>query len=211
MEYSDNQLTQDLSKFWDTEAIGIFDSNQETTDQFPPGLLFDWESCRYQVTLLWKSDTKPLSDCHALCVGRLNQLYKRLRKGELILKEYDEIFRKQLEDGIIERVPPSEESLSGCHFLSHHGVIREDKETTKLRVVFDGSAKDGLKDLSLNDCLEKESNTTPDIFDILLKFRGYPIGIVADVEKAFHQIVVSPKDLNMLRFLWFENTVMQNP
>ena len=23
MEYSDNQLTQDLSKFWDTEAIGI--------------------------------------------------------------------------------------------------------------------------------------------------------------------------------------------
>ena len=36
------------------------------------------------------------------CVGHLNQLYKRLRKGELILKEYDEIFRKQLEDGIIE-------------------------------------------------------------------------------------------------------------
>lgn len=102
MEYSDNQLTQDLSKFWDTEAIGIFDSNQETTDQFPPGHIFDWESCRYQVTLPWKSDTRSLSDCHALCVGHLNQLYKRLRKGELILKEYDEIFRKQLEYGIIE-------------------------------------------------------------------------------------------------------------
>ena len=67
MEYSDNQLTQDLSKFWDTEAIGIFNSNQETTDQFPPGHIFDWESCRYQVTLPWKSDTRPLSDCYALC------------------------------------------------------------------------------------------------------------------------------------------------
>ena len=211
LEYSDNQLTQDLSRFWDTEAIGIFESKQKMIDPFPPGLVFDWEGCRYQVTLPWKSDTRPLSDCHALCVGRLNQLYKRLMKGESILKEYDEVFRKQLEDGIIERVPHSEEGLSSRHFLPHHGVIREDKETTKLRVVFDGSAKDGVKDLSLNDCLEKGPNTTPHIFDILLKFRSYPIGIVADVEKAFHQIVVSPKDRNMLRFLWFDDIGKQNP
>ena len=64
---------------------------------------------------------------------------------------------------------------------------------------------------SLNDCLEKGPNTTPHIFDILLKFRRYPIGIVADVEKAFHQIVVSPKDRNMLRFLWFDDIGKQNP
>ena len=92
-------------------------------------------------------------------------MYKRLKKGESILKEYDEVFCKQLEDGIIESVPYSE-GLSGCHFLPHHGIIREDKETTKLRIVFDGSAKDGVKDLSLNDCLEKGPNTTPHIFDI---------------------------------------------
>ena len=57
-------------------------------------------------------------------------MYKRLRKGELILKEYDEVSYKQLEDGIIERVPHSEEVLSGYHFLPHHGVICEEKETT---------------------------------------------------------------------------------
>ena len=45
MEYRDNQLTQDLSRFWETEAISIFDSKQETIEQFPPGLVFDWESC----------------------------------------------------------------------------------------------------------------------------------------------------------------------
>ena len=81
-----------------------------------------------------------------------------------------------MDDGIIERVPQNEEGFKGCHFLPHHGVICEDKETTKLRVVFDGSAKDASKDLSLNDCLGKGSNTTPHIFDILLKFRAYPIG-----------------------------------
>ena len=62
-----------------------------------------------------------------MCVGRLNQLYRRLRKDALVLKQYDEIFHKQLKDGIIERVPHSEEGLSDCHFLPHHGVIREDK------------------------------------------------------------------------------------
>ena len=84
-------------------------------------------------------------------------------KSESILKEYDGIFHKHLDDGIIERVPHSEEGLSGCHFLPHHGVICEDKVTTRLRVVFDGSAKGGLKDLSLNDCLEKGPNTVPRI------------------------------------------------
>lgn len=199
--YSDNnQLAQDLSKFWDTEAIGVIDCKQQLLDQFPPEIVLDWANRRYQVTLPWKSDIRPLSDCYFLCVGRLNQLYKRLTRCELILKEYDGVFQKQFDDGIIERVPQSKEGLRG-HFLPHHGVIREDKETTKLRVVFDGSAKDGLKDLSLNDCLEKGPNTTPHIFDILLKSRAYPISIVADVEKAFHQIVVAPKDRNMLKLM----------
>ena len=69
-----------------------------------------------------------------------------------------------MDDGVIQRVPQNEEDLNGCHFLPHHGVICKDKETTKLRVIFDGSAKDGMKDLSLNDCLEKGTNTTPHIY-----------------------------------------------
>ena len=92
VEYSDNQLMQDLNKFWDTEAIGIFDNKQETIDQFPPGLVFDWEGCKYQVTLPWKSDTRLLSHCHALCVGHLNQLYRRLRKGALVLNSMFKFF-----------------------------------------------------------------------------------------------------------------------
>ena len=92
-----------------------------------------------------------------------------------------------------------------------HGVIHQDKETTKLRVVFDGSAKDSLKDLSLNDCLEKGPNSTPHIFNILLEFRSYPVGIVSDVEKEFHQIVVATKDCNMLKFLWFDDISKQDP
>ena len=116
--------------------------------------------------------------------------------------EYDAVFQKQLQQGIIERVPEEEEGFDNCYFLPHHGVVREDKETTKLRVVFDGSARAVSSDYSLNDCLDKGPNFTPHIFDILVRFRIHPIGIVADIEKAFHQIAIDPKDRDMLRFLW---------
>ena len=121
---------------------------------------------------------------------RLNQLYRCLKNGSL-LKEYDDVFSKQIKDGIIERVPPQQENSYDSHFLPHHGVLWEDKAATKLRVVFDGSAESNFKDFSLNDCLKKGPNTTPHIFDILPRFRSYTIGIVADIEKAFHQIVRS--------------------
>ena len=118
-----------------------------------------------------------------------------------MFKEYDDTFKTQLASGIIEPVPLAELEAAPSHFLPHHGVIREDRDTTKLRIVFDGSAKTDLKLFSLNDCLEKGPNLTPLIFDVLLKFREHKIGITADIEKAFHQILSKPEDRNMLRLI----------
>ena len=109
--------------------------------------------------------------------------------------------------GIIE---PVQETGELSHFLPHHAVLRQDKETTKVRVVFDGSAKSSMDDLSLNDCLERGPNLVPRIFDTVVKFRSFPVGLVADVEKAFHQISVAAKDRKMIRFLWFEDVYSDN-
>ena len=38
------------------------------------------------------------------------------------------------------------------HYLPHRGVVREDHDTTKLRIIFDASAKI-RNELSLNDIL----------------------------------------------------------
>ena len=57
-----------------------------------------------------------------------------------------------MELGIIE---PANENFSprNCHYISHHPVIREDKNTSKVRIIIDASAKsDGP---SLNECLYK--------------------------------------------------------
>ena len=62
--------------------------------------------------------------------------------------------RPQLQKGIVKRVPVGELDSCQAHYLPHHGVVRSEKETTKLRVVFDGSAKENESKQSINDHLE---------------------------------------------------------
>ena len=92
--------------------------------------------------------------------------------------------------GIIETV--SEPGKKRKHNIAHHPVIREDKDTTKLRMVFDASAK--IFGPSLNEYLYKGPQLTLLIFDILLLFRAQVIALTADIEKAFHQISVDNDD-----------------
>jgi len=103
------------------------------------------------------------------------------------------------------------QDISGCHFLPHHGVIKTDRETIKLRIVFDALAKASKTSISLNDCLEKGPNGIPHIFNLLLNFRCHPFGLTADIEKAFHQIIIDPKDQDTLRFLWIDDISKPNP
>ena len=95
------------------------------------------------------------------------------------------------------------------HYLAHHAVIRKDKDTNKLKIVFDASAK--TFGPSLNECLYKGPQLTPLVFDILLRFRAQVIALTADIEKAFHQISVDNDDRDYLRFLWLENILSDQP
>lgn len=54
-------------------------------------------------------------------------------------------------------------------------------------------------------------NLTPLIFDVLLKFQMHQIGITADIERAFHQIMINPDDRDMLRLLWVDDVSSREP
>ena len=56
-------------------------------------------------------------------------------------------------------------------------------QTTKLRIVYDGSARALGDDCSLNDCLQKGLNHIPKLFEVLIQFRWYNIAVTADVKK----------------------------
>ena len=86
-------------------------------------------------------------------------------------------------------------------YLPRRPVVREDSRTTKVRPVFDASAK-GYNGISLNDCLETGPNLLPNILGVLTRFRRWKFAVTADVTKAFLQIKVHEADQNALRFLW---------
>ena len=93
--------------------------------------------------------------------------------------------------------------------MPHHCVVRRDKVTTKLRVVYDASAK--TTGPSLNDCLFTGPNFGQSILDILLRFRVHRIALAGDIEKAFLMVSVKPEDRNCLRFLWVRDIADDTP
>ena len=94
-------------------------------------------------------------------------------------------------------------TINKLHYLPHHCVIREDKTTTKLRIVYDASAKKNGP--SLNDCLYAGPSFGQTIADILIRFRSYPVALVAGIEKAFLMISIAEEDQDVHTFLWVEN------
>jgi len=211
----DDVLTNTLKDFWETEAMGIKDLTQPETDE---SFKIDvaWSGDRYEVKLPWKEDCLPLSsDNYLLCESRLRSLHHKLRKDPELLAEYDNIIQDQLSKGIIEKVPEedsnNEKNAARNHYLPHHAVVRKDRETTKVRIVYDGSAKSGKQEKSLNDCLETGPNHIPHVFNMLANFRKNPVGITADIEKAFLMVGIQEDHRDFLRFLWFGNPTCDKP
>ena len=94
-------------------------------------------------------------------------------------------------------------TVGDLHYLPHHPVVRVDKDTTKLRIVYDASAKgDGP---CLNDCLYTGPKFSQNILDILLRFRLNKVALIGDVEEAFLMISVADCDRDVLRFLWVKD------
>ena len=122
---------------------------------------------------------------------------KRLAaKGELA--EYDKEIQALIDSGFAEEVIPRQDE--SAWYLSHHAVRREDKESTKLRVVFNSARK--FQGVCLNDALHKGPDLTNTIVSCLLGFREEKIAFVGDVRKMFNQIRVREEDCRYHRFLW---------
>ena len=199
---SDSDLDASLKRLWDLEIMGIKEDESSIYEKFTTSV--QHHEGRYEVKLPWKESHPTLPDNLDLSQARLRNLLLRLRKDQCILREYDSVIKNQLSSGIIEVVEkPLDGVIGRTHYLPHHAVIRKDKLTTKLRIVYDASARG--TGASLNDCLYSGPNFGQNIMAILLRFRTHKIGIIGDIEKAFLMISIAPKDRDVLRFLWIDS------
>ena len=69
-----------------------------------------------------------------------------------------------IRDAIVDVVKNPSQMSDKVYYIPHHAVIRTDKQTMKLRIVYDASAK--VNGLSLNECLYTGPSLGQNIFDI---------------------------------------------
>lgn len=203
--------SQSISSFWNLEVLGIQDPVQvqskqqleeEVMQNFEESIQIDSEG-RYEVQLPWKTGHDDLLSNRELAIRRLESATNKLVTCSKF-QDYNNVLQEWEYAGIIERVPEPDLAEHKVHYLPHRAVCKESSLTTKLRPVFDASAKD-KNGKSLNACLDKGINFLDKIPDLLIGFRTGCIGISADIAKAFLQVSVCPNDRNYLRFFWWKD------
>ena len=167
-----DEITKSLNKFWDTESLGVVKEKFVNPDE----VCIRHNGIRYEVKLPWKKKYPDISDNYILANRRLYSQIKRLQRDPEILDKYNQIIKEQQDAGIIKEVPKiifqQQERLTIC---PHQLVVREDRVTTKLCIVYDASSK--LHGKSLNDSLENIPTKHTDLFSVLLQFRAYKVAL----------------------------------
>ena len=194
-----HEIRDQLAKFWELEEIPSninHDSNDceklfnDTTFQLSDG--------RFCVKIPLKNSIDMLGDSYSMAEKRLFQLEKKFKNKPTLKQQYCDFIREYESLGHMTQL--SSKPIFGC-YLPHHAVIRETSETTKLRVVFDASAKTSTG-VSFNDIQHVGPVVQDDLFSILLRYRQHQYVVSADVEKMYRQILVDPSQRMLQQILW---------
>ena len=96
---------------------------------------------RYQVRWPWREENPNLFNNCKPFYGRLASSVKRLKENPEAMKQYNNTIEDQVKKGIIEKIDDNIVEGEVKHYIPHHGVIKPNNLTTKLRIVYDASAK----------------------------------------------------------------------
>ncbi|GFR03292.1 DUF1758 domain-containing protein [Trichonephila clavata] len=207
----EESISAELRRFWEIESLGIRDNDSVSLGNGDEEILseFDKSVCfvdgRYRVSLPWKPGMREvLQNNKTVARKRFEGLVRRFKCDHEFFCEYKDVIDNYVREGIVERTSCDSLSDSQGFYLPHHAVIRSDKTTSRLRIVFDGSAhEDGHS--SLNQSLYTGPNLHPNMLELLLRFRKNPVAFTADVKSAFLQIELDLRDREFTRFFWTDN------
>ncbi|GFX49437.1 integrase catalytic domain-containing protein [Trichonephila clavipes] len=154
----------------------------------------------------------PLADDKFNIPDRIDMLlgaeifYELLKPGKfysdnshLVLQNTMFGYLKYEELGHLERVVESSEPPTH-YYIPHHDVLRPEKLTTKLRIVFNGSSPT-TTGISLNDILLK-GEVKEDVFETISRFRRHKFAFTTDIQKMYRQILINPDQQDLKRIIW---------
>ncbi|XP_018393245.1 PREDICTED: uncharacterized protein LOC108772247 [Cyphomyrmex costatus] len=164
---------------------------------------------RYIVRLPLKSPVSLLGDSSSTALRCLTRIQKRLMNEPSYCQLYVDFLHEYESLGHMIPVAESEAHISPSFYLPHHGVLR-DSQTTKLRVVFNGSSPSS-SGVSLNDILHSGAKLQSNIFDVLLFFRLNRYVFSSDICKMYRQILVHQSDQALQRIMWYDSNNQIRP
>jgi len=149
-----------------------------------------------------------LPNNYLMALNRLRNLEKRLQRNVEIAKAYQDTMSKHLEKRYIKQVDCTENE-GATWYLPRFAVVKRDRSSTKIRIVFDASAR--YHDVALNDIVFQGPKLQCELFDVLVRFRRYPVAVMCDISEMYLRIELSPEDRSHHRFLWRDMNVDQKP
>lgn len=198
------QISHDLARFWELEDLPSSSSKVslsldddvcekhfiQTTQRLDNG--------RFLVKMpLRQSPERTLGDSFNMAKKRFISLEKKLMKNPVLKTQYCDFIREYEELGHLNKVNKPDFG----YFAPHHAVLRDSSETTKLRVVFDFSAKSSSQK-SLNDLQYIGPVVQDELFDILIRFRQHNFVLSGDIQKMYRQIMMDNSQRHLQCMLW---------
>lgn len=98
-------------------------------------------------------------------------------------------------------VADMEKLLKKVFYIPMHAVYKTSSTTTKIRAVFDASAKSSTG-VSLNDVHSVGPTVHPPVIDVLLRFQLYPVALTADISIMYCAVELAMTDQDLHHFVW---------
>ena len=193
-----SEVHEQLTRFWEVEEGPWTHALSEEEKLCETHYTRREQDGRYVVRPPVNSKVRQLGDSYALALGRVKSLERALARNPIQRDQYRAFMKEYETLGRMTRL--KQITTTEGYYLPHHAVRKEDL-TTKLRVVFDASARTSTG-LFLNDALMTGPTIQNDLFTILTRFRKHKFVITADIAKMYRQIHVAPADRHYQKILW---------
>ncbi|XP_053685940.1 uncharacterized protein LOC128735483 [Sabethes cyaneus] len=200
-------LSKQLERFWIieemTEAQPFITEDHEIEQHFSETYRRD-ESGRFIVQMPFRDTVVELDDNRHLALKRFYALERKLSRNPEFRKQYNDFLNEYESLGHCKEIIEDDKvSELPRYYLPHHAVFKMTSSSTKVRVVFDASAKSSK--YSLNDVMKSGPVVQNDIFSVHLRFRRHLVGFSGDVTKMYRQIDIDESHTRFLRIFWRED------
>ena len=153
----------------------------------------------------WKRNPSELPNSREMAVKLLCNTEKRLKRNPELVSSYNGIIHSFLNKGYVTKLS----GISDQWLLPHFPVLRADKSTTKVRIVFDAAAQ--RNGISLNHFIAAGPKLQRDLVYILLLFRKGSVALICDVAEMYLQVELAKRDKKYVRFLWRDMDQSRSP